>query len=268
MRGVSTLTLFLSLKGEETCFLTCVSVPLGAPLLSPSRERRFGSFFSIMPVMGRKDVKRIIRLLEQEYGLPRWRVRGEPVAVLVQTILSQNTSDKNSEPAFRRLMSSFLGWEEVAGASEEEIARCIQSGGLGKVKTRYIKQALGEVKRRCGSFNLEFLKKMTVEDARKWLMELPGVGIKTASCVLLFGLKMPALPVDTHVFRVATRLGLIKQGTSMERAHRELEAVVAPEDVYRFHVLLITHGRRACRARLPHCTRCVLREVCEFYGRG
>ncbi len=222
----------------------------------------------IIAVMARKDVKRIIRLLGQEYGLPEWRVRGDPVAVLVQTILSQNTSDRNSEPAFRRLMGAFSGWEEMAGASEEEIARCIQSGGLGRVKARYIKQALTEIKRRHGSFDLGFLKEMPLEDARRWLMELPGVGMKTASCVLLFGLRMPALPVDTHVFRVATRLGLIEAGTSMERAHRALESMVAPEDVYCFHVLLITHGRRACGARLPYCTRCVLREVCRFYGRG
>lgn len=200
--------------------------------------------------------------------MPRWRVRGEPIAVLVQTILSQNTSDRNSEPAFRRLMSSFSGWEEMIGASETEIASCIQSGGLGKVKARYIRQALAEIKRRQGNLDLTFLQKMSVEDARRWLMELPGVGMKTASCVLLFSLRMPALPVDTHVFRVATRLGLIKPGTSIEKAHRELESAVAPEDVYHFHVLLITHGRRACRARLPYCTRCVLRGVCEFYERG
>lgn len=244
--GAGILTLILSLKGEE------ISVLLRC----------------IIAVKVRKDIKRIIRLLEQEYGLPRWRVRGDPVAVLVQTILSQNTSDRNSEPAFRRLMGSFPGWEEITEASEGEIARCIQSGGLARVKARYIREALAEIKRRHGSFDLTFLKEMSVEDARKWLMELPGVGMKTASCVLLFGLRMPALPVDTHVFRVASRLGLIKQGTSTEKAHRELESMVAPEDVYRFHVLLITHGRRACRARLPYCMRCVLREVCEFYGRG
>ncbi len=218
--------------------------------------------------MARKDPKRILQLLKQEYGLPRWRVRGDPIAVLVQTILSQNTSDRNSEPAFRRLMGSFPTWEEMAQAGEEEIARCIQSGGLGKVKARYIKQALTEIRRRCGGFDLSFLKEMSVEDARRWLTELPGVGMKTASCVLLFGLRMPALPVDTHVYRVATRLGLIEEGTSVEIAHRELESMVAPEDVYRFHVLLITHGRRACRARLPLCTRCLLREVCKFYGGG
>jgi endonuclease-3 len=223
---------------------------------------------SIIITVRTKDIKLILSLLEGEYGLPRWRVRGDPVAVLVQTILSQNTSDRNSEPAFRRLMSSFGGWNELAGASEQDIARCIQSGGLAKVKAKYIKQALTEIRDRSGGFDLGFLKGMSVDDARRWLMELPGVGIKTASCVLLFGLNMPALPVDTHVFRVAKRLGLIEGNSSVEKAHRELELLVAAADVYKFHVLLITHGRRACRARLPYCTRCVLREVCKYYGRG
>lgn len=232
------------------------------------RETGGVSICCIMPVMVKKDITEIIRLLEQEYGMPAWRVRGDPVAVLVQTILSQNTSDKNSAPAFRRLMGSFSSWEEMAEADEEHIARCIQSGGLAKVKARYIKRALEEIKRRRGSFDLHFLKEMSVEDARRWLMELPGVGMKTASCVLLFGLKVPALPVDTHIFRVATRLGLIRPGTSIEKAHRELESLIPPEDVYHFHVLLIAHGRRVCRARLPYCTRCLLREVCGFYGRG
>lgn len=214
--------------------------------------------------MSGRHVKQVIQLLEQEYGLPRWRVRGDPVAVLVQTILSQNTSDRNSEPAFRRLMSCFDSWEKMAEASIENIAAYIQSGGLARVKAGYIKQALMRIRQERGDFDLSFLGRMSVEDARRWLMGLPGVGMKTASCVLLFGLKMPALPVDTHVFRVASRLGLIKEGISVEKAHRELESLVPPGDVYRFHVLLITHGRRVCRARLPYCGRCVLREVCDW----
>lgn len=214
--------------------------------------------------MGGKDVRQIIKLLEREYGLLQWRVRGDPIAVLVQTILSQSTSDKNSEPAFRRLVSCFDGWGEMAEASIEKIAGCIRSGGLARVKAGYIKQSLMEVRRRRGDFDLSFLRGMSVEDARRWLMGLPGVGMKTASCVLLFGLKMPALPVDTHVFRVAKRLGLIKKDISIERAHRELESLVPTDSVYRFHVLLITYGRRVCRARLPYCGRCVLREVCDW----
>jgi len=226
------------------------------------------AFHSIIRGMRGRDIRQIIKLLEQEYGLPQWRVRGDPLAVLVQTILSQNTSDRNSEPAFRRLVSCFDSWEEMAEASIEKIAGCIQSGGLARVKAGYIKQALTELRQKRGDFDLSFLRGMSVEDARRWLMGLPGVGMKTASCVLLFGLKMPALPVDTHVFRVATRLGLIKEGISVEKAHRELELLVPPGGVYRFHVLLIAHGRRVCRARLPCCGRCVLREVCGWRGLG
>jgi endonuclease-3 len=208
------------------------------------------------------SVEQIIKLLSAEYGKRKWQRRQSPIEVLVQTILSQNTSDRNSGQAFEQLLASLGSWEDMADARVGEISHSIKAGGLGIVKARYIKQALEEIRRRRGDFELDFLRKLPVDEARDWLRQLPGVGMKTASCVLLFSLGMPALPVDTHVFRVAKRLGLIGSVVSVEQAHRLLEGLVSPQDVYHFHVLLIEHGRRICKAQRPRCKECVLRGLC------
>jgi endonuclease-3 len=208
------------------------------------------------------DIEQILKLLTKEYGKRGWRPRQSPIAVLIQTILSQNTSDRNSERAFQHLLASFSGWEEIADAGVGQICEAIKAGGLGAVKARYIKQALEEIRRRQGGFELDFLRNLPVDEARDWLRQLPGVGMKTASVVLLFSLGMSALPVDTHVFRVAKRLGLIDSKVSVEKAHRLLEGLVPPQDTYKFHVLLIEHGRKICKAQRPRCNECVLRGLC------
>jgi endonuclease-3 len=208
------------------------------------------------------SVEQVLKLLSAEYGKRKWRRRQSPIGVLVQTILSQNTSDRNSGRAFERLVASFASWEDMADASVGDISHSIKAGGLEEVKARYIKQALEEIRWRRGGFELDFLRKLPVDEARDWLRQLPGVGMKTASCVLIFSLGMPALPVDTHVLRVAKRLGLIDSKVSAEKAHKLLEGLVPPQDVYQFHVLLIEHGRKTCKAQRPRCKECVLREVC------
>ena len=214
--------------------------------------------------MGR-DAKQILGLLVEEYGNREWRRRQSPLSVLVQTILSQNTSDSNSNQAFESLLACFDGWEEVANADVNEIADSIRAGGLGGIKARYIKQVLEEIRRRRDGFELDFLRRLSLSEARDWLRQLPGVGMKTASCVLLFSLEMPALPVDTHVFRVAKRLRLIDSKASVEQAHKLLESLVLPSDVYQFHILIIEHGRKVCKAQHPRCYQCVLRGVCASY---
>jgi len=213
------------------------------------------------------DINRILKLLSAEYGDVQWRPQRSPVAVLVQTILSQNTSDKNSRPAFQRLLDSFPSWQEVADASVDRICQVIKTGGLGKIKAGYIKQALEEIQRQRGALDLGFLKDMRLEEARDWLMRLPGVGMKTSSVVLLFSLGIPALPVDTHVFRLSKRLGLIDSGVTVNKAHRILEGLVPAGDVYKFHVLLIEHGRRTCKAQRPRCNECVLGSLCPSYAK-
>ena len=150
----------------------------------------------------------------------------------------------------------------MAGAEAGEIADAIRIGGLADIKAVRIQDILRRIQAERGSLDLGFLSRMEMAEARAWLRALPGVGPKTAACVLLFSLGMPAMPVDTHVYRVTRRLGLISAGTSVEKAHEILEAMVPPGDIYEVHILLVEHGRRTCRAQRPACPSCVLREIC------
>ncbi len=213
------------------------------------------------------EIDLIVRLLADKWGMPRLSPSGEPVAELVQTILSQNTSDLNSRPAFRALTARFPTWEQVLQADQSDIAEAIRAGGLAFIKADRIQKALSEIKQRRGIIDLNFLSDIPLETARKWLLDLPGVGNKTAACVLLFALGRPALPVDTHVFRVSQRLRLIGPSVSPDQAHRDLAAKVPDSLVFPFHVLLITHGRSTCHARRPDCEACVLAQVCPSRGK-
>jgi endonuclease-3 len=206
--------------------------------------------------------REIIDLLHQEYGELRWQPRGDPMSELVRTILSQNTSDTNSGRAFARLLVRFPTWESLMGAEPTAIAEAIRVGGLARVKAPRIKAIAEEVWARLGSFDLSFLAEMPLEEAKAWLRSLPGVGPKTAACVLLFALGRPALPVDTHVYRVAKRLGLVPARVGAAEAHELLEGMLAPDEVYPFHMSLIKHGRRICKAQRPLCSQCVLVPDC------
>ena len=217
--------------------------------------------------VGEESIEPILHLLISQYGKRHWQPGRSPLSVLIQTILSQNTSDVNSGRAFQSLLASFDSWERVADADINEIAASIMMGGLGGIKAKRIKAALAEIKQKRGKLELDFLNQLPLDKARDWLKRLPGVGSKTACCVLLFSLDMPALPVDTHVLRVAKRLGLIESNTSAEQAHRLLESLVPAESVYQFHMLMIEHGRRMCQAQHPRCAQCVLRVLCPSYGK-
>lgn len=204
--------------------------------------------------------------LRRLYGRRTPRSTRHPTDCLIGTILSQHTADRNSSVAFARLMARYSTWEEIAYADESELADTIRCAGLGNIKARRIQDALRAIEARRGSMDLAFLKALSLEEARAWLTGLPGVGPKTAACVLLFACGHPALPVDTHVHRLARRLGLIGPRVSAERAHAELERLVPREDAYDFHVNLIAHGRQVCLAREPRCGACALHELCEYYA--
>jgi len=210
----------------------------------------------------RKNIEKIRTLLVSAYGHRQWKQRLDPVSELVQTILSQNTSDVNSGKAFNSLRNTYPTWDDIIRASETEIAYAIREGGLSQVKSRYIKNVLEQLKQQQSEFDLTFLNGLPVPEARDWLTQLPGVGMKTASCVLLFSLGMPAFPVDTHVLRVAKRLAVIHGKASADDAHLVLESLVPAENIYEMHMLLITHGRSTCKAQRPHCDQCVLQTIC------
>ena len=219
----------------------------------------------------RLRAERILRLLIAGYERPRWTPGLDPVSELVATILSQHTSDVNSDRAFANLRASFDDWDEVRGAPVARIAGAVRSAGLANVKASRIKETLEYVARHAprniagAPLSLAFLADLNVAEAKAWLRAIPGVGPKTAACVLMFALNKPALPVDTHVYRVSRRLGLIDGRTSVEAAHERLEALVASEDIFAFHVLLVTHGRRVCRAQQPRCAVCNLTHECDYY---
>ncbi len=206
-------------------------------------------------------ISEIIHLLEREYGPRDWQPHQDPISELILTVLSQNTSDVNTGRAFDGLLATFGSWEAVATSGVGEIAASIRSGGLAEVKARRIKLILQQLEERC-SLDLGFLASLPLEEAKTWLRRLPGVGPKTAGCVLLFSLGMPALPVDTHVYRVARRLGLINSGVSPEQAHQVLEGLVPPQSIYQFHLDMVEHGRRVCKSRRPLCHQCVLGKGC------
>ena len=201
-------------------------------------------------------------LLAGEYGPVTWTPRHDGVSELVSTILSQHTSDLNSDRAFQELVRRLGSWEAVLEAEPGQVADAIRAGGLAQVKAPRIQEVLRKVVELRGSFDISFLKELPLSEAKAWLMALPGVGPKTAAVVLCFALGMPAFPVDTHVHRVARRLGLIGPRVTAEEAHDVLESAISPEQTFSFHVYLINHGRRVCKAQRPLCDRCVLAPGC------
>ena len=201
-------------------------------------------------------------ILEKEQGRIEWSPRYDGVSELLYTILSQHTSDLNSLKAFQSLRDKFWPWERITQAKTEDIAKAIWMGGLSKVKAPRIKRVLQDIQDKCGVLDLSFLKRMPMDKAKEWLQELPGVGPKTAAVVLCFAMGMPAMPVDTHIYRVTKRLGFISPKDTPEQAHSRLEASIRPEHVFAFHMYLITHGRQVCKARRPLCQQCVLSVGC------
>lgn len=210
----------------------------------------------------RVTVADVMLLLGPEYGPFEWNPRYDPASELVYTILSQHTSDINSERAFKSLMAAFGSLDDMANAEVGDIEDSIRMGGLAKVKAPRIKAVLNQVREEVGSFDLSFLAEMPLDEAKAWLKRLDGIGPKTAAIILCFSLGMPAMPVDTHIYRVAQRIGLVGKKISAEKAHDVLEAKVEPEDVFDFHLLLINHGRQVCKALRPRCARCVLAWGC------
>ena len=208
------------------------------------------------------DISHINHLLAQEYGNREWHPHHDPLSELIATILSQNTSDTNSRRAFTSLIESFSNWEEVANSRVSAIEEAIRSGGLSRIKAARIKEILQTIQKERGSLDLSFLDNLPLEESKSWLRQLPGVGPKTVGCVLLFSLGKPVFPVDTHVFRVSKRLGLISNGVSAEQSHELLAGMVPLENVYEFHMNMVEHGRRTCKSQRPKCTACILRKVC------
>jgi endonuclease-3 len=211
----------------------------------------------------RRRLRAIRDKLRAEYGRPVLRAHRAPVDELVLTVLSQNTNDRNRDVAWGRLRERFPGgWEEVREAPVEEVEEAIRPGGLAPTKAVRIQEILEAL----DGDDLAGLADAPLEEARARLTALPGVGRMTAACVLLFSFGRPDIPVDTHVYRVGSRLGLFRPRAPFDEAHDVLARLADPEDAYEIHVSMIRHGRRTCSARAPNCEECPLRRMCP-YGR-
>jgi endonuclease-3 len=203
---------------------------------------------------------------------------GDPIAELVLTVLSQSTNDRNRDVAYLRLRERFQSWEGVRDAEVAALEEAIRPGGISKVKSARIKAILQAIAAqpppggapapgaapasRSSELSLDWLPDVPLEQARDYLTALPGVGRKTAACVLLFAYGLHDVPVDTHISRVGMRLELLKPGAPFEQLHDEMLALTPPGQELELHVNLLRHGRRTCHARKPACKDCALARIC------
>ena len=202
--------------------------------------------------------------LRHLYGRPVNHPHGHPIAELVRTVLSQNTNDRNRDVAYERLRRALPTWEQVRDAPVSEVREAIKPGGLSETKAPRIQEILRRLPHEGSAPTLDWLAGADRDQALEFLVALPGVGRKTAACVMIFALGRPEIPVDTHVFRVGGRLGLFPPDASFETAHDEMLAITDPDDAYELHLNLIAHGRRVCRPK-PRCEECELRRMCPWF---
>jgi endonuclease-3 len=218
----------------------------------------------------RARVVRVRERLRAIYGVPLMRPHGHPIAELILTVLSQSTNDRNRDVAYLRLRARLGTWEDVRDADVEDVEEAIRPGGISKVKSLRIQQILRAISERppppgvhdSAELSLDWLPRAAPQDARDYLVALPGVGRKTAACVMLFAYGLREVPVDTHVSRVGMRLELLRPGAPFEELHDEMLAMTPPGEELELHVNLLRHGRRTCHARVPACADCALSRMC------
>ncbi|MBV9960168.1 MAG: endonuclease III [Acidobacteria bacterium] len=213
---------------------------------------------------GEKPIRYIIQNLERTYGVPLNKRTSDPLDMLVKIILSQATSDTNSERTFAALKKRFPTWDAALRARESTIAETIRAGGLANQKAKVIKGLLRQLTEQHGEISLNFLHEMKAAEAVAYLKQFRGIGPKTIACTLLFACRQEVFPLDTHIFRILRRVGLIPQKCTDERAHQLMNALVPEGKFYSFHVNLIRHGRALCRPREPLCERCPIVEYCDY----
>ena len=215
-------------------------------------------------------MRRVRDRLREIYGIPRMAPHGDPLAELILTVLSQSTNDRNRDVAYLRLRERLPLWEQVRDVPVEEVEEAIRPGGISRVKSVRIQAILRSISDRPGDAAAglcpEWLRDAPIAAARDYLTSLPGVGRKTAACVLLFAYGRREVPVDTHVSRVGTRLGLLRAGAPFHELHDEMLAMTPPGEELELHVNLLRHGRRTCHARHPACRDCALARMCPSRG--
>jgi endonuclease III len=211
-----------------------------------------------------KPFRYIVQNLEKTFGEPRLGRKSDPLAMLINIILSQATTDANSRRTFANMKKRFGAWEKVLAADEAEIADAIRLGGLANQKAKVIKDLLRQIKAAHGALSLRFVEKMPDAAAREYLLQFRGIGPKTVACTLLFAAHKEVFPLDTHIFRVLKRMGVLPEKIADARAHAVLDELVPKGKFYSLHVNLIRLGKKICRPREPLCERCPLVEYCDY----
>jgi len=232
--------------------------------MQPARSPRPPSAAWAPPA--RRRVLRVRDRLREVYGVPLMAPHGQPLAELILTVLSQSTNDRNRDVAYLRLRRRFACWEAVRDAPLAEVEEAIRPGGISKVKSARIQAILRAISAHPGDrdeqLSLGWLSRVPLLEARGYLLALPGVGRKTAACVLLFAYGLHEVPVDTHVSRVGMRLELLRPGAPFEELHEQMLALTPRGEELELHVNLLRHGRRTCHARRPACGECALARMC------
>jgi endonuclease-3 len=239
---------------------------------SPSARKPRGAAAKWRPP-AQARVVRIRDRLREVYGEPLMAPHGHPIAELILTVLSQSTNDRNRDVAFLRLRARMGSWEQVRDAPLAEVEEAIRPGGISKVKSARIQAILRAISDGGGrdsspgeELSLDWMQRVPIAEARDYLLALPGVGRKTAACVLLFAYGLRDVPVDTHVSRVGGRLELLRAGAPFEELHDEMLELTPPGQELELHVNLLRHGRRTCHARRPACGACALARMCPSRG--
>jgi endonuclease-3 len=227
-----------------------------------SGSQKIAEFFE--KIEAEKPFKYIVQNLENTYGVPKPAPKSDALSMLINIILSQATSDANSDRTFCNLKKRFTNWENVLAAEESEIADAIRLGGLANQKAKVIKDLLRQIKRARETLSLKFIEKMPDDEARDFLQNFRGIGPKTVACTLLFACHKEVFPIDTHIFRVLRRMGILPEKITDAKAHRLLDKLAPKGKFYSLHVNLIRLGRNICRPREPLCEQCPLIEYCDY----
>jgi endonuclease-3 len=217
-------------------------------------------------LLQREKAQAVYRRLEAALGLPDWGAASRPLDELINTILSQNTNDRNRDVAYNALRARFATWEEVRDADPQVVIDVIRPAGLANQKGPRIQGVLRQITQERGALDLDFLFDLPADEAFAWLSRFKGVGPKTASIVLQFSLAKPAFPVDTHVYRVSGRIGLRPAKMSVEQTHIHLARLFDPPQYGAGHINLIRLGRQVCHARNPQHEICPVKDLCDFYA--
>lgn len=220
--------------------------------------------FLLEQIREEKPFPYIVQNLENTFGEPELAKKSDALAMLIKIILSQATTDTNSRRTFENLKKKFKTWEKVSEAQTSEIADAIKLGGLANQKAKVIKDLLTQIKERHGTLSLKFIDKMTDDETRDYLLQFRGIGPKTVACTMLFALHKEVFPLDTHIFRIFKRMGVLSEKITDAKAHKMLDELVPPEKFYSLHVNLIRLGKKICRPREPLCEQCPLIEYCDY----